>query len=111
MKFNEQNTVENYIRDLLVKMGWYYIPKEQLNRQESDALVEEYLHQARQIFIQNVFDNQLSILANGETFYLKDSEVIPYEQRINVQIVYRDDKAIEKIKKRVEECSLYLDQK
>lgn len=46
MTFNEQNTVENYIRDLLVKMGWNFIPREQLPRQEQDVLVEEHLRQA-----------------------------------------------------------------
>lgn len=46
MKFNEQNTVENYVRDLLVKMGWKYIPKAQLPRQDADILVEEHLKEA-----------------------------------------------------------------
>ena len=46
MAFNEYNTVENYIRDLLTKMGWEYIPKELLPRQETDVLVEEHLKQA-----------------------------------------------------------------
>ena len=40
MVFNEQNTVEHYIKDLLVKMGWKYIPKEHLPRQDADVLVE-----------------------------------------------------------------------
>src|SRR3989338_4416659 len=46
MVFNEQNTVEHYVRDLLVKMGWKYIPKEHLPRQDADVLVEEHLKQA-----------------------------------------------------------------
>jgi type I restriction enzyme, R subunit len=46
MVFNEQNTVEDYIRDILVKMGWKYIPREQLPRQDADVLVEEHLRQA-----------------------------------------------------------------
>lgn len=46
MTFNEQNTVENYVRDLLVKMGWKYVPKENLPRQDADVLVEEHLKQA-----------------------------------------------------------------
>lgn len=46
MVFNEQNTVEDYIRDLLVKMGWKYIPKDKLPRQDADVLVEEHLREA-----------------------------------------------------------------
>jgi len=46
MVFNEQNTVENYIRDLLVKMGWKFIAREHLPRAEQDVLVEEHLRQA-----------------------------------------------------------------
>ena len=46
MTFNEQNTVEHYVKDLLVKMGWKYIPKEHLPRQDAEVLVEEHLKQA-----------------------------------------------------------------
>jgi len=44
--FNEENTVENYIRDLLVKMGWEFVPRENLPRQDQDVLVEEHVKQA-----------------------------------------------------------------
>lgn len=102
------NTPERQLTDKLERL-YFQLSKKYPNH--PDILDAEYSHQARQIFLQNVFDNQLSILANGESFCLKDSEVISYEQRINAQIVYRDNKAIEKIKKRVEECRLYLHQK
>jgi len=46
MVFNEENTVEDYIRDLLVKMGWKFIPRENLPRQEQEVLVEEHLKNA-----------------------------------------------------------------
>lgn len=44
--FNEQNTVEDYVKDLLVKHGWTYIPKEKLPRQETDVLIEKYVKEA-----------------------------------------------------------------
>jgi len=44
--FNEQNTVENYIKDLLTKMGWKFVPRENLPRKEQDVLVEEYVKDA-----------------------------------------------------------------
>jgi len=41
MTFNEQNTVENYVKDLLAKQGWTFIPKEKLSRKETDVLAEK----------------------------------------------------------------------
>ena len=41
MTFSEQNAVENYIKDLLVPLGWSFVPLYELKRQESDVLVEE----------------------------------------------------------------------
>jgi type I restriction enzyme R subunit len=41
LTFTEQNSVENYIRDLLVPLGWTFAPSSELNRQESDVIVEE----------------------------------------------------------------------
>ena len=46
MAFNEQNTVEDYVRDILVKMGWKFVPREYLPRQDSDVLVEEHVKNA-----------------------------------------------------------------
>ena len=43
MTFTEQNTVENYIRDLLVPLGWKFIPQNELPRQVSEVMVEEYV--------------------------------------------------------------------
>ncbi len=46
MAFNEQNTVEDYVRDMLVKHGWTFVPKEKLPRQETDVLVEKHVRDA-----------------------------------------------------------------
>jgi type I restriction enzyme R subunit len=46
MTFNEQNSVENYVRDLLIPMGWKYVPNSELNRKQSDPLVEDLLRDA-----------------------------------------------------------------
>jgi type I restriction enzyme R subunit len=46
MTFNEQTTVENYIKDLLVSLGWKYVPSLELNRQESETLIEEDIKKA-----------------------------------------------------------------
>ena len=46
MTFNEQNTVEDYIKDLLTKMGWNFIPQSKLPRHDQDVLVEEHLREA-----------------------------------------------------------------
>ena len=46
MTFNEQNTVEDYIKDLLTKMGWGFIPQSKLPRNDQDVLVEEHLREA-----------------------------------------------------------------
>ena len=44
--FNEDNTVEKYMRDLLSKNGWTYVPPKNLPRQDNDVLVEEHLKDA-----------------------------------------------------------------
>ncbi|HII00833.1 TPA: type I restriction endonuclease subunit R [Methanosarcinaceae archaeon] len=41
--FNEENSVENFVRDLLTNIGWKFVPRSELNRAESDVLVEENL--------------------------------------------------------------------
>lgn len=43
MAFNEENSVENFVRDLLKNIGWKFVPRSELNRAESDVLVEENL--------------------------------------------------------------------
>ncbi|MFB5496515.1 type I restriction endonuclease subunit R [Enterococcus casseliflavus] len=45
-QFNEDNTVEQLILDTLVKNGWKYIPAEELNRINSDVIVESMLKKA-----------------------------------------------------------------
>jgi len=39
--FNEQNTVEDYVKDLLAKQGWTFVSKEKLSRKETDVLAEK----------------------------------------------------------------------
>lgn len=46
MTFNEANTVEAYLRDLLIDIGWQYLDTASLPRQSQDALVEEHLREA-----------------------------------------------------------------
>lgn len=69
---------------------------------------EEYEAEAKQFFLANVFDQQLAIESNGQTLQLKDSEVIPYEKRANIQFFDRDDEAIKSIKARVMQCREFL---
>jgi type I restriction enzyme R subunit len=46
MAFNEQNTVENYVKDLLVPLGWTFTPALKLDRQESDVIIENSVKNA-----------------------------------------------------------------
>lgn len=69
---------------------------------------EEYEQEARQVFLSHVFDQQIKVESNGEMMQLKDEEVIPYKQRVRLFEIERDDKAIESIKTRVQECRDYL---
>jgi len=42
--FNEQNTVQDYIRDIIQKQHWDFIPAEQLSRKdESEVILEKIL--------------------------------------------------------------------
>lgn len=71
---------------------------------------EEFTKQAKTIFLQHVFDKQLQIESNWETFQLTDEEVIPRKERIKIYKIDRNNEDIEKIKKRVEECRIWLSQ-
>lgn len=71
---------------------------------------EEYEKAAKQIFLWHVFDNQLTIDSNWAMLRLKENEIIPYQKRIHTFEISRDDEAIEAIKKRVEECRIWLEQ-
>lgn len=46
MSFNESNTVEAYIRDLLKSIGWTFADRDTLPRQQQDVLVESHLREA-----------------------------------------------------------------
>ncbi len=46
MSFNESNTVEAFIRDLLKSIGWTYVDRDTLPRQQQDVLVESDLREA-----------------------------------------------------------------
>lgn len=42
-KFNEGNSVRDYIRDLLVENGWKFVPSNKLNRELNNPFIEEHL--------------------------------------------------------------------
>ena len=44
--FNEDNTTEQMIITTLSKNGWEYIPPEELDREESDVMVESMVRNA-----------------------------------------------------------------
>ena len=46
MTFNEANSVENYMKDLLVKAGWEFMTGKELPRAENDILVEAHVKEA-----------------------------------------------------------------
>lgn len=46
MSFNEANTVEAFIRDLLKSIGWTFVDRDRLSRQQQDVLVESQLREA-----------------------------------------------------------------
>ncbi len=46
MTFTEKNAVENFIKDLLLPLGWAFVPSYELKRQESDVMVEESVKNA-----------------------------------------------------------------
>lgn len=46
MTFNEANTVEAFIRDLLKSIGWTFLDRDTLPRQQQDVLVESSLREA-----------------------------------------------------------------
>jgi type I restriction enzyme R subunit len=46
MSFNESNTVEAFIRDLLKSIGWTFVDRDTLPRQQQDVLVESDVREA-----------------------------------------------------------------
>lgn len=70
----------------------------------------EYEEKAKKIFLQNVFDQQITIEANGITLRLTDEEVIPYEKRVHLTVIERNDDDIAKITPRVQLCRDRLQQ-
>ncbi len=46
MKFNEQNTVEDYVKELLSLLGWSNINSQKLNRENTEVIVESSVKQA-----------------------------------------------------------------
>ncbi len=45
-KFDEQNTVQQYVIDLLKQVGWKYVSPMELPREPKEVLVEDYLRKA-----------------------------------------------------------------
>lgn len=77
-------------------------------RDNMDYVEEEYEEKARKIFLQNVFDKQVIIQANGVTLQLTDKEVIPYEKRVHLTVIERNEEDIAKIPEEVDKCRNYL---
>jgi type I restriction enzyme R subunit len=46
MSFTESNTVEAFIRDLLKSIGWTFVDRDTLPRQQQDVLVESHFREA-----------------------------------------------------------------
>jgi hypothetical protein len=72
------------------------------------VIQSEYEKEARQIFMQHVFDKQVKVNSDGTVLELTDDQVIPYADRVKTRDVPRDDEAIARIIERVEQCRLYL---
>ena len=42
--FNEENTVENLVKDILVNdLGWNFVSRDKLSRKETEVLIEDIL--------------------------------------------------------------------
>jgi len=101
------NTPARQIKSLLYNC---YMQLSKKYEATPEYLEEEYKKKSKQIFLWHVFDKQLKIESNWEYLELKDEEIIPYEKRIHIFEVNRNDEDIEKIIKRVEECRVWLNQ-
>lgn len=84
----------------------YYSLLKQYNEWETFERI--YKEQARELFKQHVFDKEISIPANWEILQLTDDLVIPYSERVKIQIIERDDKAIKEIEEQVMLCRHWL---
>ena len=68
----------------------------------------EYEERAKSIFLNNVFDQQITINSNGLLLQLSENEIIPYENRVHLTTIERNEEDIAKITERVEQCRAYL---
>ena len=68
----------------------------------------EYEERAKSIFLNNVFDQQITINSNGLLLQLSEDQVIPYEKRVHLTTIERNEADIAKIQERVEQCRDYL---
>lgn len=71
---------------------------------------QEYELEAREIFLNHVFDKQVTVNSDWASLRLSDEEVIPNDKRVKTFAFERDNNAINKIIKRVQECRAYLAQ-
>lgn len=96
-----------------IKNELFYMYNNLLRKYEDNPEIAdmEYDIEAREYFNNHVFDKQLRIESNWSILQLEDSKVIPYEKRINIQFIERDDEAINSIAERVQLCRQYLHQK
>ena len=95
-----------------IQQQLFYI-KQRLDRKyngNEEYIADEYLVEARQYFLQNVFDKQVVVYADWEPLVLSDDEVIPPYDRVRVCTVDRDDEAIQSVRDRVEEIRDYIRQ-
>ncbi len=100
--------VNSPMRQVKDKLYSIYMNLTKKYEDNPEYIDEEYDQEARQLFLNHVFDKQVKVESNGEIMQLKDEEVIPYKQRVRLFEIERDDKAIESIKTRVQECRDYL---
>lgn len=68
----------------------------------------EYEERAKSIFLNNVFDQQITINSNGLLLQLSEDQMIPYEKRVHLTTIERNEADIAKIQERVEQCRDYL---
>lgn len=101
------NTPERMLKWLLIRLYKNLEYKYDWNYQE---IAKEYEEQANKLFLNNVFDQQISMNAETLTLKLTDEQVIPIEHRINMQWIERNDEDIEKIIKHVWNIRWYIQQ-
>lgn len=102
--------VNSPIRQIKNKLYIAYMNLQKKYDGNEEYITEEYEQEAKEIFLNNVFDKQITVNSDWVLLQLSEDEIIPYEKRVKLFKFSRDEEKIEKIIKRVEECRLYLHQ-